>query len=172
MTKTFSTAELTEILPSLQRFAMSLTRNEDRANDLVQDSIERALLKADLYTPGTNLRSWMFTLCKRVFLNQIRREKSRGHNVELSDVPQAKVSEEASQEKTIEWRETSACFERLPAADKSVLSLVAVNGMKYEEAAEELDVPVGTIRSRLFRARERLKAMTDTGTSSPLPSAA
>lgn len=161
MSATFTTAELYETLPALRRFALSLTRNEDRADDLVQDSVERALIKSEYFEPGTNLRSWIFTVCRRVFLNQIRKQKSQGIAVELDDAPQATLSEVASQTGTLAFKETAGHFERLPLRDKVVLSLVVIEGMKYEEAATMLDVPVGTVRSRLSRARARLKAMAE-----------
>jgi len=163
MSTTFTTAELNNVLPSLQRFALSLTRNTDAANDLVQDSVERALRKSAYYEPGTNFRSWMFTLCKRIFLNQIRQQKSRGVSVELDDAPQHKLSHGAPQHMTVECREMLDCFEKLPKRDRIVLSLIVVDGLKYDEVAARLRVPVGTVRSRLSRARTRLKEMTDVG---------
>lgn len=163
MSTTFTANELNDVLPALQRFALSLTRNHDAASDLVQDSVERALRKSEYYEPGTNFRSWMFTLCKRLFLNQIRKQKTRGVDVELSDAPQGKLSASASQDTTLECQEMLDCFERLPKRDRIVLSMIAVDGMKYEEAAARLNVPVGTVRSRLSRARTRLKNMAEVG---------
>ena len=161
MSATFTAAELNAVLPALRRFAISLTRNEDRADDLVQDSVERSLLKAEHFEPGTNLRSWIFTVCRRIFLNQIRKQKSQGVSVELDDAPQAKLSEAAPQTSALAFKEMAGHFDRLPLRDKVVLSLVVIEGMKYEEAAAMLNVPVGTVRSRLSRARNRLKALVD-----------
>jgi len=84
MTQTISPAQLNDCLPALNRFAMTLTRNEDRAGDLVQDTVERALRKVHLFD-GSNLRSWLFTICRRVFLNQIRSEKTRGRGKQGAD---------------------------------------------------------------------------------------
>lgn len=155
-----STAALSECLPALQRFAFTLTRNEDRAADLVQDSVERALRKAHLFD-GANLRSWLFTVCRRVFLNQIRSEKARGIRVALDDAPQARLSVDDTQEMSMHFNDVAGAFGKLPSNDKIVLSLVVIEGLKYEEAAELLDVPVGTVRSRLSRARARLQGMID-----------
>ncbi|MEM8771298.1 MAG: sigma-70 family RNA polymerase sigma factor [Pseudomonadota bacterium] len=163
MNTTFTETELNNVLPALKRFALSLTKNEDRAHDLVQDSVERALKKSEYFEAGSNLRSWMFTLCKRIFLNDIRKQKSRGVAVDIDDAPQSRLSSDASQQMTVECSEMLGCFEKLPIRDKVILSLIVVEGMKYEEAAEALDVPVGTIRSRLSRARTRLKEMTERG---------
>lgn len=155
-----STAALNECLPALNRFALQLTRNQDRAADLVQDCVERALRKAHLFD-GANLRSWLFTICRRVFLNQIRSEKTRGVAVELDDAPQSRIASVETQEQTMHYNDVVDAFERLPMNDKVILSLVVIEGLKYEEAAEMLDVPVGTVRSRLSRARARLLAMVD-----------
>ena len=155
-----STAELNECLPALQRFALQLTRNQDRASDLVQDSVERALRKAHLFD-GSNLRSWLFTICRRVFLNQIRSEKSRGIAVDMDDAPQSRLSSAQTQEQTMHFNDVVDAFQKLPVNDRVILSLVVIEGMKYEEAAELLDVPVGTVRSRLSRARTRLTTMIE-----------
>jgi len=160
MSTTFTADEINEVLPSLNRFALSLTRNEDDAHDLVQDSIECALKKSNYYEPGTNFRSWMFTLCKRLFLNGIRKQKSRGAAVDIDDAPQAQLSIASHQQQSLECREMLDCYETLPNRDKLVLSLIVIEGMKYEDAAKVLKVPVGTVRSRLSRARARLKEIT------------
>ncbi len=154
--QTISQHELNECLPALRRFAYTLTRNDDRAADLVQDCVERCLRKQHLFD-GQNLRSWMFTVCRRVFLNQIRRDKVRGIAVEMEDAPQSKLSTGASQEDQMHYQDVVESFRELPHNDKVVLSLVAIEGLKYEEAAELLEVPVGTVRSRLSRARTRLR---------------
>jgi RNA polymerase sigma-70 factor (ECF subfamily) len=148
--------DLNECLPALHRFAFTLTRSEDRANDLVQDCVERCLRKQHLFD-GQNLRSWMFTVCRRVFLNQIRRDKVRGTPVDMDDAPQSRLSIDAAQEDQMHYHDVVEGFQGLPHNDKVVLSLVAIEGLKYEEAAELLEVPVGTVRSRLSRARTRLR---------------
>lgn len=161
MSVTFTADELNDVLPALNRFAMSLTRNQEAAEDLVQDSVERALLKADYYEPGTNFRSWIFTLCRRLFLNQIRKQKTQGVPVDLDESPQARIATPAVQEAACEYHEVMQYFDRLPTRDRDVISLIAIEGMKYTEAARRLQTPVGTIRSRLSRARTRLREMTD-----------
>ena len=163
--ETITAADLAECMPALQRFAFTLTRNEDRANDLVQDCVERCLKKQHLFD-GKNLRSWMFTVCRRVFLNQIRRDKVRGIPVDMDDAPQSKLSVASSQEEQMHYADVVEGFRALPHNDKVVLSLVAIEGLKYEEAAELLEVPVGTVRSRLSRARTRLReALEETGSA-------
>lgn len=158
--QTITTSELNACLPALHRFAYTLTRNEDRAADLVQDCVERCLRKQHLFD-GQNLRSWMFTVCRRVFLNQIRRDKVRGIPVDMDDAPQSKLSISAFQEDKMHYQDVVESFRELPHNDKVVLSLVAIEGLKYEEAAELLEVPVGTVRSRLSRARSRLRDLLE-----------
>ncbi len=161
MSATFTADELNDALPALRRFALSLTKNSESADDLVQDSVERALRKSQYYEPGTNFRSWMFTLCRRLFLNQIRKEKTRGISVDIDDSPQSALSAPATQEKIHECREVMERFEALPVRDRDILSLIAIDGMKYAEAAQRLKTPVGTVRSRLSRARTRLKELAE-----------
>ncbi|MGF1543485.1 MAG: RNA polymerase sigma factor [Parvularculaceae bacterium] len=158
MTKAICAAELTNCLPALQRFATSLTKNADRGADLTQDTVARALLKQHLFD-GRNLRSWLFTICRRVFLNQIRSQKTRAASIPVEDAPQAAVSVDQDQEISMHFHDVAAAFERLPLNDKVVISLVVIEGLKYEEVAAALDVPIGTVRSRLSRARARLQEM-------------
>lgn len=153
------TQAMTELLPkelpSLQRFALSLTRNLERAEDLVQDTIERAIVKAHLFD-GANLRSWLFTLCRRIFLNNIRQTKTRGVSVAIEDAPDAALSIPQEQEMKMHFSRVVDQFHKLSMSDKVILSLVVVDGLKYDEVATALDIPVGTVRSRLSRARARL----------------
>lgn len=156
---------LQECLPALKRFAFTLTRNEDRASDLVQDCVERALRKAHLFD-GANLRSWLFTVCRRIFLNQIRSEKVRGISVTMEDAPQIRLSFNQTQEIHMHFQDVADAFELLPMNDKVVLSLVVIEGLKYEEVASLFDVPIGTVRSRLSRARARLQGLIEAGAPS------
>ena len=159
-TANFSGVELNACLPALRRFAFVLTRNEDRAADLVQDCVERCLRKQHLFD-GRNLRSWMFTVCRRLFLNQVRTESARGAMLEIDDAPPSALATRAVQEDHMHYQDIVASFRTLKMDDKIVLSLIAIEGLKYEEAAELLDVPVGTVRSRLSRARARLRELLD-----------
>jgi RNA polymerase sigma-70 factor (ECF subfamily) len=155
-----SKESLEECLPALKRFAFTLTRNEDRASDLVQDCVERALRKAHLFD-GANLRSWLFTVCRRIFLNQIRSEKVRGTAVTVEDAPQLRLAVGQTQEIHMHFQDVSDAFEKLPMNDKVVLSLVVIEGLKYDEVAALFDVPIGTVRSRLSRARARLQSLIE-----------
>lgn len=149
-------------LASLQRFALSLTRHVERAEDLVQDTIERAILKAHLFD-GANLRSWLFTICRRIFLNNIRQTKTRGVSVTIEDAPDSAICVPQDQEIKVHFSHVVDQFHKLSMSDKVILSLVVVDGLKYEEVAAALDIPVGTVRSRLSRARSRLLQMIEGG---------
>ncbi len=146
---------LEDHMPALRRFAQSLTKSAHEADDLVQDSLERAMTRWHLFEQGTNLRAWLFTICRRLFLNNCRRTSTRGVHVEYEDVRMA-IPVKAAQESAMELNDVKAAFASLPMKDKVILSLVTMEGLKYEEAAKILDLPIGTVRSRVSRARSRL----------------
>lgn len=152
-----STLDLIEReIPRLRRFARSLTRDVDRADDLVQECLVRAINKLDSWTPGTNLRAWLFTILRNAFLNEIRRSKgSPISSVEID--PDRHESNAPDGESLVVVGQIAREFERLSDEHRQVLSLIAIEGFAYDEAAEICDVPVGTIRSRLSRARETLR---------------
>lgn len=160
MNQTLDPTELRNCLPGLYRYANFLTRNSDQALDLVQDSIERALSKAELFD-GVNLRAWLSTICRRVFLNDIRKRKSRGAHLTLDDVHPNWGAVKADQEIKLYYKSVIAALDSLSPNDQDAISLIAFDGMKYDEAAERMDVPTGTIRSRLSRARTRLLDAVD-----------
>ncbi len=155
MNQTLDPTELSDCLPGLYRYANSLTRNNDQAHDLVQDSVERALSKAALFD-GVNLRAWLSTICRRIFLNEIRKRTSQGVNVTLDDAHPHWGAVEADQESKLHYKSVIAALDRLSSNDQRVISLIALDGMPYAEAAKRLGVPTGTVRSRLSRARARL----------------
>ena len=147
--------DLIEHLPRLRRYARALTGDLNRADDLVQDTLERALNKLDLWQPGSDLRAWLFTLMHNLFVNQIRIRR-----------PQETVMEEALDEpvsggqlEALAARDIHAALARLPEEQREVLLLVGVEQFGYAEAAQVLGVPTGTVMSRLSRARERMRTM-------------
>lgn len=152
-----SDSEMTACLGPLFRFAMTLTRDEDQARDLVQDCAERCLKKQHLFD-GENLRAWMFTVCRRLFLNQRATAASRGAQLPMSDAMEQHVAVAPAQQSTLYFRDVADGVGTLPRDDQRLLNMIAVDGMRYQDAAGALDVPVGTIRSRLSRARTRLRA--------------
>ncbi|MDZ7628342.1 MAG: sigma-70 family RNA polymerase sigma factor [Parvularculaceae bacterium] len=147
--------ELGKCLPGLHRYAKSLTRNNERALDLVQDSVERALSKAALFD-GVNLRAWISTICLRIFLNDIRKQKNRGTNIAMEDADQRWWAVEADQPIKLHYKSVIEALENLSANDQAVITSIAFHGLDYDAAARQLNIPIGTVRSRLCRARERL----------------
>lgn len=147
-------------VPHLRRYARVLTRDPEEADDLVQDTLERAISRLEKFREGTNLRSWMFTIMHNVHIDGRRRAQRRGPHVPIEDwTPDS--HHPAPQPWHVELGRLNANFDRLRANERDVIRLVGLEGLKYEEAAEELGVRVGTIKSRLFRARENLRRMQE-----------
>ena len=147
--------DLIEHLPRLRRYARALTGDVMRADDLVQDTLERALVKLDLWQPGTDLRAWLFTLMHNLFLNQIRAH--RPPDSALDDALDIPVS--GGQMEALGARDIHAALARLPHPQREVMLLVGLEQFSYDEAAQVLGVPLGTVMSRLSRARERMRQM-------------
>lgn len=149
--------ELEVHIASLRRYARALLHDRADAEDLVQEALARALSRADKFRPGTNLRAWLFTILHNVHVNQVRQKVSRPDEVPVEDVEYRLVSP-ARQEERIELRDMSRALDALPLEQRQVLLLVALEGLKYDEVAEALGVPIGTVMSRLSRGREAIRA--------------
>lgn len=154
--------KLTDLMPYLHRFACSLTHDADQAADLVQDTVERGLRKSHLFD-GANLRAWLTTICRRIFLNNLRRDKLRGFEVCIDDVPADRLCAPAEQDNQVHFADVAAALKRLPENDRLIISLCSVTGMTYLEVAERLGAPIGTVRSRLSRARSKLARLVRDG---------
>jgi RNA polymerase sigma-70 factor (ECF subfamily) len=145
-------------IPRLRRYARALTRNATQADDLVQDTLIRAVQKEHLWEPGTDLRAWLFTIMHNQNVNQIRRAIRDSATVDLEACSQslvATIDPTASRQ----LRELERALGELPTDQREVILLVGLEGMSYEEAAAILQVPVGTVRSRLSRRREALRKL-------------
>jgi RNA polymerase sigma-70 factor (ECF subfamily) len=155
---TFSAIRLE--IPRLRRFARYMTRDVDYADDLVQECLARAIANIDSWQPGTNLRAWLFVILKNVFRNDKRRAqhdiayRSRIENSERSTSP-------ALQHHQMLLNEIQHAVLQMTEDHREVLMLVAVEGLRYEEVASILDISVGTVKSRLSRARAALRALVD-----------
>jgi len=153
------------ILPRLRRFAYSLTANMEEADDLVQAACERALSREAQWKPGTRLDSWMFRIIHTHWIDQKRAMRNRKVHICLDDV--SLCSNDGGKGKKLEARlmlgNVARAMEQLPPKDRLVLSLVCVDGMSYRDAADTLCVPMGTVMSRLARARRRLYVLVHGG---------
>jgi len=177
-TKHMRTASLfeREAIPqmeSLRNFAASLTRDRDRANDLVQDTMLKALRYFDTYTEGTNCRAWLFQICKHSYINEYRRKRYEPVAVDFQD---GSLSVKSGRDEDNVWElrpllrddsaleahdatmgdEVSTALHRLPADYQTALMLCDVEGYTYEEIAEFTGTPIGTVRSRIHRGRKML----------------
>jgi len=157
-------AELEVHIASLRRYARALLRNRADAEDLVQEALARAIARADSFQTGTNMRAWLFTILHNVHVNQVRSRASRPDEVTVESV-ENRLTTPARQEERVEVREMMRALDELPDEQRQVLLLVALEGLKYEEVAEMIGVPIGTVMSRLSRGREAVRAKLANGAS-------
>lgn len=145
-------------IPRLRRYARALTRDAAATDDLVQDGLARALGKLHLWQEGTDLRAWLFTILHNQFVNQVRRAIREGAPVGLSET-EPLLTQAPHQGKRLELLDLERAIGKLPHEQRSVILLVGLEGKRYEEVAEILNVPIGTVRSRLSRGREALRRL-------------
>ena len=148
---------LEEEIPRLRRYARALTRNVTQADDLVQDTLTRAIQKEHLWEPGTDLRAWLFTIMHNQSVNQIRRVMRDNATVDLEACSQSLIAT-TDPTGSRQLRELERALGELPQDQSQALLLVG-QGLRYEQAAAVLNVPVGTVRSRLSRGREALRKL-------------
>jgi RNA polymerase sigma-70 factor, ECF subfamily len=146
---------LVELIPRLRRYARALVGDRASADDLVQDTLERAWAKLHLYRRGTDLRAWLFTVMHNVHVNKVR--ATRVTDTLEDEAPE--LAQRASQGDTLLVRDLDRAIARLPSEQRAVLLLVTLEEMSYEEVARALGIPIGTVMSRLSRAREKLRVM-------------
>ncbi|ABS67265.1 sigma-70 family RNA polymerase sigma factor [Xanthobacter versatilis] len=146
--------QVLEFLPALRAFARSLTRNRTEADDLVQETLLKALSNMDKFDPGTNLRAWLFTILRNTYYTEIR--KRRRENDGMSALAQQDTNIGPSQEWSATLSSLKEALARLPDDQREALVLVGAAGLSYEEAAEVCGCALGTIKSRVNRARAKL----------------
>src|SRR5213083_3096968 len=146
---------LVELIPRLRRYARALVGDRASADDLVQDTLERAWAKLHLYRRGTDLRAWLFTVMHNVHVNKVR--ATRVTDTLEDELPE--LAQRASQGDELLVRDLDRAIARLPTEQRAVLLLVTLEEMSYEEVSHALGIPIGTVMSRLSRAREKLRAM-------------
>ena len=149
-------SELETLLPDLTRFARSLTRSEDDAYDLVQDCVERALLKKEYYQDGTNLKSWLFTMLRNIFISEKRREAVARRYVKHIDNSGDRV-QRPSQMHHIFLKETMSAIDELSTAERDAVVMLGVEETSHRDASKFASLPVGTVKSRLSRGRANLR---------------
>ncbi|MFL6818741.1 MAG: sigma-70 family RNA polymerase sigma factor [Bradyrhizobium sp.] len=144
-------------VPSLRAFAISLSGNGDRADDLVQETLLRALANIDSFQPGSNLPAWLFTILRNLFRSDYRKRRREVEDAEGSYAKTLKT--QPAQNAHLEFEEFRAALDKLPQDQREALILVGASGFSYEDAAAICGCAVGTIKSRVNRARSKLSAL-------------
>ena len=153
-------------IPRLRRYARALTRDATRADDLVQNCLNRALAKRHLWQPGTDLRAWLFTILHNQHVNDVRRAVHEGIHIAVEDMAPVLIVQPSALA-ALQLRDLEAAIAKLPQDQRQVILLVGLEGMRYEEVALILGIPVGTVRSRLSRGRDQLRRLMDMGDEAP-----
>lgn len=154
--------DIEDQIPHMRRYARYLAHNPVEADDLVQDALTRALTKADLFRPGTNLRAWLFTILHNQYISDRRRESRRGVPVDPDDVSHA-LATRPEQNGHLVVKSLATAMRRLPRQQRTLIQMVALQGRSYEEAADATNLPIGTVKSRISRGRRQLREMLDGG---------
>jgi RNA polymerase sigma-70 factor (ECF subfamily) len=149
-------------IPRLRRYARYLRREPDHADDLVQECLARAIAKLHTWQPGTNLRAWLFVILRNCHINEVRREQ-RIDSLDDAPADEPSLTTPGNQETSVALAEVRKAYLSLSEEHREVLLLVAIEGLQYEEAAAILEVPLGTVRSRLSRARQALRQALESG---------
>lgn len=149
------------LIPALRRYARALLRNPADADDLVQDCLERAVGRWNQRRPDGDARTWLYAILHNLAVSQMRQRARRGTHVPVEDVSQASLAVAPNQDHGLRHRDLTAALAALPEEQRSVLLLVTVEGLSYAETAQVLAIPIGTVMSRLARARDRMIQLID-----------
>jgi RNA polymerase sigma-70 factor (ECF subfamily) len=150
-------ADITSHIPRLRRYARALTGDSSAADDLVQDTLERAWRRLALWRTGSDLRAWLFTIMHNIFVNQSRADPRK--LAQVAALAGTDLSVTTPQEDRLILQDLNKALRNLPHDQREVLLLIGLEQMTYEEAAKVIGIPVGTVMSRLSRGREQLRAM-------------
>jgi RNA polymerase sigma-70 factor, ECF subfamily len=150
--------KIAEQIPRLRRYARALLGDPVRSDDLVQEALLRGLSRSHLWQPGTDIRAWMFTILHNIHVNNQRQRYARAEYQELVD-DQPELATPATQEQSLAIRDLARALQLLPEAQRQVVLLVGLEGMNYKGVAAVLEIPVGTVMSRLHRGRESLRRL-------------
>jgi RNA polymerase sigma-70 factor (ECF subfamily) len=157
------------MIPALRRYARALLRDRESADELVQDCLERVISRWGQRRDAGDTRQWVFAILHNLAMNRLRQQSRRGLHLAMEDIDEADLGTPAQQEHRVRHHELMRALDLLPDDQRAVLLLVAVEDLSYAEAAKTLDIPIGTVMSRLARARQRVHRMLD-GVD-PMPSA-
>ena len=149
------------VIPSLRRYARTFVRDAAAADDLVQDTLERAISRWHQRRSDGDARTWLFTILHNLAVNHLRRAARRGRELPLDDAAESDVATPSTQEDALRRDDILAAVAQLPDDQRSVLLLVSLEDVSYAEAARILDIPIGTVMSRLARARARLLKLVE-----------
>jgi RNA polymerase sigma factor (sigma-70 family) len=153
-------------IPDLRRYAWALVRDREAADDLVQDCLEHALAGWRMRRRDGNLKAWLFTILRNQHISELRRRARRGTRADVEEADAAgEAHREGDPERRLIFRDCLSALDALPEEQKSILLLVGVEDLSYEEMSKVLGIPLGTVMSRLSRARERFRRLTDAGSA-------
>lgn len=147
-------AEIVSLIPALRAFARSFYRNETDADDLVQETLTKGIANIHQFTPGTSMKSWLFTIMRNTFYTKVRIAGREGPGT--ADCVSARPAVDPTQEWSARGRDIAMALQRLPQAQREIIVLIGVMGTSYEDAAKICGCAIGTVKSRLNRARLRL----------------
>ena len=148
--------ELEQCIPALRRYAFSLFHQQEEADDLVQDCLERAIKKQSLWQQGSSLRAWLFTMQHNLYINQLR---SKGRQPPMTFETDTLSNQLEPHQSEVLMRDINFCIQQLPEDQRQVLLFVTVEGFTYKEVGEIMNIPLGTVMSRLSRARKTLHTL-------------
>lgn len=152
--------QLIALLPNLRRFAISLTRSAVSADDLVQITCEKALARQSTYQDGTRLDAWLFRIMRNAWIDEVRKGRTAGPSVDVDVLVDAAGDDGRTRtENVLMLKATRAAIADLPDDQRDVLVLVCIEELTYQEASDVLDIPIGTVMSRLARARKKLASV-------------
>lgn len=158
--------ELEQCIPALRRYAYSLLHQQDEADDLVQDCLERALKKQSLWQQGSSLRAWLFTMQHNIFINKLR---SKGRQPEMTAETESLSHQLEPDQTDVLIHDINFCMQQLPEDQQQVLLLVTVEGFTYKQVGKIMNIPLGTVMSRLSRARKTLQKIMNGETKPSQP---
>ncbi|MBS0562062.1 MAG: sigma-70 family RNA polymerase sigma factor [Proteobacteria bacterium] len=154
-------AEIEACIPALRRYAAALLRDRQEVDDLVHDCLVRALDQLHTWRQDSNLRAWLFSILHNLFVSRLRKNKVRGTPEPLDNLPDGVAGMPPRQDLHMESRDLMRALDALPVEQRTVLLLVALEDLSYADAARVTGVPIGTVMSRLSRAREKLRESVD-----------